>query len=399
MCMTRLTRQADRRDVQYRKGSFRILIQSRIGMDALDVLAACAAQTVLVETVTSCAEVGIAPSPPKRPRIEDALPGEYDNAGRLVLAGEENQRSWADHAQIGDYGEEKVLPNLGRVSVSNTKIESTETCDRNEELSFGRIRRYNAVAGRFDPWDPLAFSPNLDHEKGDKGVDFDRVCAIPLRRGGCLRYYSKFLSGEKRDVLEQSMTSCRLYRQYSFGPGNIYAEPRVHVMLSSAATEDKEGGEKRGDTCLAQPEVPSNDTRQDDCPDSSTVSTSSSTDNPGYIYHGIKMKAQPIQNVPEVSRLASELAAAYRLPGNKWSIGVDLIVYRDGTDSIGWHADDTQDEWLVMCVVVEVPSSDTRPMQVRPKRKGWVPQHGDEEIDLYVKQGDAYEMDGELSQK
>lgn len=50
------------------------------------------------------------------------------------------------------------------------------------------------------------------------------------------------------------------------------------------------------------------------------------------------MKAQPIHLIPEVADYASELAKNYKLPNNEWDIGVDLIVYRDGDDSIGWHA-------------------------------------------------------------
>ncbi len=46
--------------------------------------------------------------------------------------------------------------------------------------------------------------------------------------------------------------------------------------------------------------------------------------------------------VPEVNSFASEFATEYKLPDNKINIGVDLIVYKDGSDSIGWHADDTQ---------------------------------------------------------
>jgi hypothetical protein len=38
----------------------------------------------------------------------------------------------------------------------------------------------------------------------------------------------------------------------------------------------------------------------------------------------------------------------YKLPHDQWGIGVDLIVYKDGEDSIGWHADDTQGKhWLL----------------------------------------------------
>ena len=54
------------------------------------------------------------------------------------------------------------------------------------------------------------------------------------------------------------------------------------------------------------------------------------------------MKALPIDLVPEVASYAKELARHYNLPNDEWDIGVDMIAYRDGDDSIGWHSDDTQ---------------------------------------------------------
>ncbi len=74
--------------------------------------------------------------------------------------------------------------------------------------------------------------------------------------------------------------SCRFYRQYT--RSGVYHEPRFHVLLSSEAT--------RHDA--------------------------------GYMYHGIRMKALPIELVPEVAGYAQELAGDYGLPGDRWDIGV-----------------------------------------------------------------------------
>ena len=60
------------------------------------------------------------------------------------------------------------------------------------------------------------------------------------------------------------------------------------------------------------------------------------------MYHGIRMKALSIDLVPEVAGYARDLARWYKLPQDQWNIGVDLIVYKDGEDSIGWYADDSQ---------------------------------------------------------
>ena len=111
------------------------------------------------------------------------------------------------------------------------------------------------------------------------------------------------VSREKKIALSNAMHQCNLYRQYT--RSQVYHEPRFHVLLSTKA---------------AQSDV-------------------------GYMYHGIKMKALPIDVVPEVASYATELARVYKLPQNQWDIGVDLILYKDGDDSIGWHADDTQGKY------------------------------------------------------
>jgi hypothetical protein len=124
---------------------------------------------------------------------------------------------------------------------------------------------------------------------------------------------------------------------------------------------------------------------------SSMIKSDGSTKNEvGYSYHNINMKALPMDLVPEVNSFASELATEYKLPDNKINIGVDLIVYKDGSDSIGWHADDTQGEDLVLAVVVE--SHEMRPLKIRPAKSKSL-SDGDEEIELFIGEGDAYAMD------
>ena len=77
---------------------------------------------------------------------------------------------------------------------------------------------------------------------------------------------------------------------------------------------------------------------------------------------------------------------------DRWNVGMDMIVYRDGQDSCGWHADDTQNERLVVAVVVECGSA--RRVCIRPNRKPSTGakragplEVGDEEIELKVGQG------------
>ena len=189
---------------------------------------------------------------------------------------------------------------------------------------------------------------------------------INLVKGGTFVYYPKFITESKRREIADTMTECSMYRQYSFGPHG-YLEPRVHVLLSSKVTQDGV------DTSLGH---------QDH------------VNSPGYKYHGVRMKAKPLSAEPKLQKLSDDIARHYKLPKWEWSIGVDLVVYRDGKDGINFHADDTQGETLILSVVAEAESGTARPFVIRPKVIKGQRQHGDERIELFISQGDAYEMDG-----
>eukprot|EP00559_Dactyliosolen_fragilissimus_P008248 CAMPEP_0184857294 /NCGR_PEP_ID=MMETSP0580-20130426/2455_1 /TAXON_ID=1118495 /ORGANISM="Dactyliosolen fragilissimus" /LENGTH=189 /DNA_ID=CAMNT_0027352813 /DNA_START=324 /DNA_END=893 /DNA_ORIENTATION=+ len=184
------------------------------------------------------------------------------------------------------------------------------------------------------------------------------------------------------------MKECQLYRQYTFK--KIYMEPRVHVLLSSSATESPNQ--------ISSPTVY------------------------GYQYKGVKMKPHPLSSLPVIHKLADDIARHFNLPNLEWNIGVDLTVYRDGKDGIGWHCDDSQGENIILTLVVAMTDEEwkvdetkstrkMRPLQIRRKRRcRWRNinnekssnlithrnqlGHEDEFIELYVGQGDAYMMDG-----
>ena len=207
----------------------------------------------------------------------------------------------------------------------------------------GRRRCYNEQRGAYGTWEDL----HID-------LSSNNSMQIHLNRGGKIGIYTNMLPKNKRQSLSTAMHQCKLYRQYT--RSCVFHEPRFHVLLSSKAAQ---------------------------C-------------NTGYMYHGIRMKAEPIELVSEVANYANELAKGYNLPENQWDIGVDMIVYRDGDDSIGWHADDSQGESVVLCVVVDAPG-EPRPLYIRPKRsKSTHLANGDEEIQLYVGEGDGYDMDGDM---
>jgi alkylated DNA repair dioxygenase AlkB len=78
-----------------------------------------------------------------------------------------------------------------------------------------------------------------------------------------------------------------------------------------------------------------------------------------------------------------------------WNIGVNPVLYRDGRDHMGFHADNDQGEELILSVLVSSPENATRRVRVREIRpKGKSAQKGDEELELFLDAGDAYSMDG-----
>lgn len=264
----------------------------------------------------------------------------------------------------------------------------------------GRIRRYSEQTKSYQKWEDIVYTPTTTTTNCDDGTKKgDQRIVISLHRGGRLTLYPNILPiGKQRVELQRAMRTCKLYRQYT--RSQVYYEPRFHVLLSQSAEVV---------------DVSSLSTE--------TAGAESLTTARGYSYHGVTMKAQPISQVPAISTYATELASMYNLPNQTWDIGVDCIIYRDGHDSIGWHADDSQGESIILCVVIAhspscCSSSNSnnrsnsscsgdssnnitpRSVHIRLKKNNKCNNNnkhlkeGDEEIQLYIHEGDGYDMDG-----
>lgn len=228
---------------------------------------------------------------------------------------------------------------------------------------IGKIRRYNAATSSFGEWEDLPFQTYGDSEpRRWCDLNIDESIEIPLLRGGRLRVFPNFLGESRRVATKNAMENCQLYRQYSvFCNDRTSLEPRLQVLLSSQGKDEHYQNNVEG---------------------------------VGYVYKGVSMKAKPISREPQIHSLSTDLAELYRLPNKEWSIGANLVYYRDGNDHTTWHSDDTQGEQLILCIVVD-SESHARPVLVKPKTKTDGDfQDGDEEIIIFVGQGDAYEMDG-----
>jgi len=230
---------------------------------------------------------------------------------------------------------------------------------------IGKIRRYNSLKGGFGEWEDLPFQ-NYGETQPRRWceLNIDESIEVPLRRGGRLRVFPNFLGESRRALVSNSMENSSLYRQYSvLSNDDTSMEPRLQVLLSSKAMDE--------------------------------VNDRNDTMGVGYVYRGVSMKAKPLSHDPPIEKLTRDLAELYRLPDKEWNIGTQLVYYRDGNDHTTWHADDTQGEALVLCIVVESQAY-ARPILVKPKTLDGGFKDGDEEIIIFVGQGDAYEMDGQM---
>jgi alkylated DNA repair dioxygenase AlkB len=72
--------------------------------------------------------------------------------------------------------------------------------------------------------------------------------------------------------------------------------------------------------------------------------------------HALFTSSQQIaEGLPVISNFAEKMAFKFGLCNSQWNIGCHLVIYRDGKDSINWHADDTQEEDMVLSLTVDGP--------------------------------------------
>ena len=119
---------------------------------------------------------------------------------------------------------------------------------------------------------------------------------------------------------------------------------------------------------------------------------------PGYKYSTITMKAKPLGLLPKLQSFATDMQSTCHVP--QWNIGVNPVYYRDGQDHMGFHADNDQDEDLILTVLIRSPDRPRRVLiQAAPRKKGTTKrQDGDEQYELSLGAGDAYDMNGEMQQ-
>ena len=178
-------------------------------------------------------------------------------------------------------------------------------------------------------------------------------CKIPLHRGGMITIYPKLVEENHAKIVRSELLASGLFRQYEIQGAD---EPRAHFLLHPDATDDF------------------------------------SDEQPGYHYSTVTLKARPLSYLPRLARLSDEMKSICQV--DKWNIGVNPVLYRDGRDKMGDHADNDQGERLILAVLVDSPD-ETRRVCIRPfsnlERK-----NSDEFIEIFMQPGDAYQMDGKM---
>ena len=167
-------------------------------------------------------------------------------------------------------------------SLPDVAVQKTTT--HVKEKVVGRRKIYSEENNEYGEWEDITMESNTTR-------------VITLNRGGKITVHDQMISMEEQKRLSESMHQYRKYRMYSI---HGFVEPRLHALLSSHANS-----------------------------------------NLGFGYHEVKMKPMPLSDVPEIESYINQLANANSLVGG-FRIGVELMLYRNGLDSIGWHSDDSQ---------------------------------------------------------
>ena len=232
-----------------------------------------------------------------------------------------------------------------------------QSIDGNEELIIQvcDVKYWEEKKEQFGSWEKVFSTHKIHIGMGMNLVN--RIC-FGLKCGGTLTFFKNFLSETRCKALLENVYQCNLLRQYQQGSLQ-YNEPRLQALFCSATHLDG-----------------------------------------GYHYHGTSLKPLSLSNVPDILTLSNELEMYF---GIECNIGVHMMFCHGGEDSIGWHADDTQGESLIIAVVLECPTIEVkggniqvRPVLVKTNHKFGTYCAGEEKFRLYPASGDAYIMDSEF---
>jgi 2OG-Fe(II) oxygenase superfamily len=200
-------------------------------------------------------------------------------------------------------------------------------------------------------------------------VLYSRNCSSPffklsLNFCGEVCIYRGLVSGRLQAAVTTEALQSQYFRQYSAIQGEN--EPRLNALYHENATTKFEDAQ------------------------------------PSYIYKQVRMKARPLEDMPNLRKLSRRIercvkeqySGYYDNVGPFWNVGVNEVLYRSSKDAIGFHADNSQGETLIFTLIVHCPDERKVVIRTAKHNKTKTIELGDEEIEIYLKAGDGYSFDG-----
>ena len=242
-------------------------------------------------------------------------------------------------------------------------------------------------------WDTIYYR---DTQSWDDELPSNRILKVPLLHGGLLRVWVNLVDQERLSLIQAEMRERVRYRQYRIQ--NV-DEPRIHSLYHPMAGSDRHCSNTDNDKSSLRLSC---NKRRGENDQKIDLVEDDNCEQPGYSYAQITMKARPLAEVPEIARFASDLGQLCGV--SNWGIGVMPICYRDGQDKMGLHADDDQGEQRIVTVLIDSPPQ-IRPVLIQTKLfSSCSPMPSvlsgeeilEEQIQLLLQPGDAYEMDDEM---
>jgi len=233
------------------------------------------------------------------------------------------------------------------------RIPSKPSSDEEQGRLIVRKRTYSIKTSKWGSWEVLLRGPARKLRAGERFRARQHPKIIDLRRGGRVRVFPNLVSIGTVENVKKELLNCKLFRQYRIQGNN---EPRAHFLLHQAANDD-----------FNSPQ-------------------------PGYRYGTITMKARPLGWLPQLKKLAVDMAKVCDV--DYFNLGINPVCYRGGQDKIGDHADNDQGEQKIITAMVDSPP-ETRKVTIKPNKKLQL-EDGDEELEIFVEPGDVYEMDGDM---
>jgi hypothetical protein len=219
---------------------------------------------------------------------------------------------------------------------------------------IGKIRRFCDKKGSFGEWIDLP-RPIIGDSPPRRWnhLNIDESVEIPLSKGGRLRVFPYFLTDTRREELVQAMSSSSSYRQSLCESGRSRRDRATHIpSFSNISNFD----------------------------DDITMETSNFDVNEKGHYSATM--------IPEMNNFATDLADLYNLSDRKWNMGVDVRVYSSQRNEMNF--DHSRGEILFLCVVIQ----GTHEVMFKPMGSINTLEDNQEEITLFLGEGDAFEVDG-----